>query len=106
MRVNRNAWRVSYDNEKLLQTTALELLLTMKQLNLSKKDAMVVCDSAKLILVLKDVDIRKRAITKIVYALKRGNESCQIHAIWIADIFLDYVSQQNEFAFKFDRSTI
>ena len=106
MRVNQNAWRVSYDNEKLLQTTALELLLTMKQFNLSKKDAMVVCDSAKQILVLKDVDIRKGAITKIVCALKRGNESCQIHAIWIADIFLDYVSQQDKFTFRFDRTQI
>ena len=100
MRVNRNAWRVSYDNEKLLQTTALELLLTMKQLNLRKKETMVVCDSAKQILVLKDWEIRKRAITKIVGALKSGNESCQIQAMWIADISLDYVAQLNKSAFK------
>ena len=100
---DKGVWRLNlakYNAEELLETTARDILEEIEDLGLVVGAAKAVRDGARNIFIQKDVDIRVKATTKVVSALESGNETAQIHAIWLADICRDYVAQQGKVAFK------
>jgi len=100
MGLNREGWRLSYDAEKLLETTARDLLKEICDLGLCDNGARAVRDGARQILIQEDLETRKKATTKVLKTLACGNEGAQIHAIWLADIWVDYAAQQQHAAIK------